>query len=166
MVEHCFWRFSRALRRAVNDRYVNEIESLIAEEVSWALYGPIDMFPFPGARQGRQAVLDVIGRLSENVQIRNFERERTILGIDSDASMLRCCLMARTSDTPIALRVAQFAHFEAGRLVDMRVLIDTLDLVEQSLGRTIDLPMICRPRHDYGCGGPAKNQRESVGSGV
>ncbi|MFK4380886.1 ketosteroid isomerase-like protein [Bradyrhizobium sp. USDA 223] len=103
------------------------------------------MFPFLGARHGRQAVLDVIGRLSERIQIRSFDRERTILRVDSAASMLRCCLMARTSDKPIALRVAQFAQFEAGRLVDMRVLLDTFDLVEQAIGRPIQLPTTCRP---------------------
>jgi ketosteroid isomerase-like protein len=140
MAEHSFWRFSRTLHRAINDRHFEDIEALLDEEVDWALYGPIDMFPFLGARHGKHAVLDVIREISDNVQIRRFDRERTMLGLDSAASMLRCSLAARQSDKSISLRAAQFAQFKAGRLISMRVLVDTFDLVEQALGRQLHLP--------------------------
>ncbi|MEK9279777.1 MULTISPECIES: nuclear transport factor 2 family protein [unclassified Bradyrhizobium] len=140
MTEHSLWRFSRALHRAINDRHFADIEALIDEDVDWALYGPIDMFPFFGARHGKQAVLDVIRQLADNFHVRRFDRESIMLGIDSAASMLRYSLTALDSDKPLSLRVAQFAQFKAGRLVNMRVLIDTFDLVEQALGRAIHLP--------------------------
>jgi len=140
MTEHSLWRFSRALHRAINDRHFEDIESLIDEDVEWALYGPIDMFPFLGARQGRDAVLDVIRQLADNFRVRRFDRESIMLGVDSAASMLRYSLTALDSNKPISLRVAQFAQFRAGKLTSMRVLIDTFDLVEQALGRAIHLP--------------------------
>jgi ketosteroid isomerase-like protein len=140
MTEHSLWRFSRALHRAVNDRDFRDIEALIDEDVEWAIYGPIDMFPFLGARQGRDAVLDVIRQLADNFHVRRFDRESIMLGVDSAASMLRYSLTALDSDKPISLRVAQFAQFRAGKLISMRVLVDTFDLVEQALGRAIHLP--------------------------
>lgn len=140
MTEHSLWRFSRTLHRAINDRHFEDIEALIDEDVDWALYGPIDTFPFLGARQGKAAVLDVIRQLADNFRVRRFDRESIMLGVDSAASMLRYSLTALDSDKPISLRVAQFAQFRAGRLVNMRVLIDTFDLVEQALGRAIHLP--------------------------
>ncbi|WP_407193728.1 nuclear transport factor 2 family protein [Bradyrhizobium sp. STM 3566] len=140
MTEHSLWRFSRALHRAINDRHFRDIEALLDEDVEWALYGPIDMFPFFGARQGKDAVLDVIRQLAENFHVRRFDRESIMLGADSAASMLRYSLTALDSSKPISLRVAQFAQFKAGKLVSMRVLIDTFDLVEQALGRAIHLP--------------------------
>ncbi|MGX1166541.1 ketosteroid isomerase-like protein [Bradyrhizobium sp. USDA 372] len=140
MTEHSLWRFSRALHRAINDRHFEDIESLIDEDVEWALYGPIDMFPFLGARQGKNAVLDVIRQLADNFHVRRFDRESIMLGVDSAASMLRYSLTALDSNKPISLRVAQFAQFKAGKLISMRVLIDTFDLVEQALGRAIHLP--------------------------
>ena len=140
MTEHSLWRFSRALHRAVNDRDFRDIETLIDEDVEWAIYGPIDMFPFLGARQGRDAVLDVIRQLADNFHVRRFDRESIMLGVDSAASMLRYSLTALDSDKPISLRVAQFAQFRAGKLISMRVLVDTFDLVEQALGRAIHLP--------------------------
>ena len=140
MTEHSLWRFSRALHHAINDRHFEDIEALIDEDVEWALYGPIDMFPFFGARQGKDAVLDVIRQLADNFHVRRFDRESIMLGVDSAASMLRYSLTALDSSKPISLRVAQFAQFRAGKLISMRVLIDTFDLVEQALGRAIHLP--------------------------
>lgn len=140
MTEHSLWRFSRALHRAINDRHFEDIEALIDEDVDWAVYGPIDMFPFLGARSGRDAVLEVIHQIADNFCVRRFDRENVLLGVDSAASLLRYSLTALDSDKPISLRVAQFAQFRAGRLINMRVLVDTFDLVEQALGREIHLP--------------------------
>jgi ketosteroid isomerase-like protein len=142
MTEHSLWRFSRALHRAINDRHFEDIEALIDEDVDWAIYGPIDMFPFLGARQGKDAVLDVIRQIADNFRVRRFDRETIMLGVDSASSMLRYSLTALDSDKPISLRVAQFTQFRAGRLISMRVLIDTFDLVEQALGRPIHLPKL------------------------
>ena len=140
MTEHSLWRFSRALHRAINDRHFEEIEALIDEDVEWALYGPIDMFPFLGARRGKAAVMEVIRQIADNISVHRFDRETVMLGVDSAASMVRYSLTALDSSKPISLRVAQFAQFRAGKLISMRVLIDTFDLVEQALGRAIHLP--------------------------
>jgi ketosteroid isomerase-like protein len=142
MTEHSLWRFSRALHRAINERQLNDLEDLLDEDVEWAVYGPIDMFPFFGARSGKSAVLEVIRQFAENFRVHRFDRETIMLGVDSAASMLRYSLTALDSNKPISLRVAHFAQFKAGRLLSIRVLVDTFDLVEQVLGRDIHLPRI------------------------
>ncbi|MET4324122.1 hypothetical protein ABIC02_007914 [Bradyrhizobium sp. RT5a] len=53
MTEHCYWRFSRALHRAINDQCFADIKGLLDDNVEWALYGPIDMFPFLGSLAGQ-----------------------------------------------------------------------------------------------------------------
>jgi len=140
MTEHSLWRFSRALHRAINDRQLDDLEAVIDDDVEWAIYGPIDMFPFLGARRGKEAVLEVIRQIAENVRVHRFDRETIMLGVDSASSMLRYSLTALDSSKPISLRVAHFAQFKAGRLRSIRVLLDTFDLVEQVLGHPIDLP--------------------------
>jgi ketosteroid isomerase-like protein len=142
MTEHSLWRFSRALHRAINERRPDEIEDLIDEDVDWAIYGPIDMFPFLGARRGKAAVLEVLRQIADNIRVRRFDRETIMLGVDSAASMLRYSLTALDSDKPISLRIAHFAQFKAGKLTNIRILVDTFDLVEQALGRPIHLPKI------------------------
>jgi len=98
------------------------------------------MFPFLGARRGKAAVLEVIRQIAENVRIHRFDRESVMLAEDSAASMMRYSLTALDSNKPVSLRLAHFAKFKAGRLTSIRVLIDTFDLVEQTLGRAIHLP--------------------------
>ena len=142
MTEHSLWRFSRALHAAINERQLQDLEPLIDEDVEWAIFGPVDMFPFLGARQGKAAVMDVCRQLADNVRVHRFDREQVMLGVDSAASMLRYSLTAVDCNKPISLRLAHFAQFRSGRLSRIRVLIDSFDLVEQALGRPINLPRI------------------------
>jgi ketosteroid isomerase-like protein len=142
MTEHSLWRFSRALHRAINERQVEDLEALIDEDVDWAIYGPIDMFPFLGARRGKAAVLEVVRQIADNVRVHRFDRETIMLGVDSAASMMRYSLTLLDSEKPISLRLAHFAQFKAGQLRSIRVLVDTFDLVEQALGHPIHLPKI------------------------
>jgi ketosteroid isomerase-like protein len=140
MTEHSLWRFSRGWHRAINERQFDEFEAAIDEDVDWAVYGPIDMFPFLGARHGREAVVEAVRQIADNVTVRKFERERVLLGVDSAASMLRYSLTLRDQNKPISTRIAHFTQFKAGRLSSIRVLVDTFDLVEQVLERPIHLP--------------------------
>jgi|SRR5689334_24209589 ketosteroid isomerase-like protein len=142
MTEHSLWRFARALYRAVNERQLEAVEPLIDDDVEWAIYGPIDMFPFLGARHGKAAVLEVIRQIADNVRVHRFDRENVLLSADTAASMLRFSLTALDSNKPISLRLAHFAQFKGGRLRTLRVLLDTFDLVEQALGRQIHLPKL------------------------
>jgi ketosteroid isomerase-like protein len=140
MTEHSLWRFSRALHRAINERQPADLEALLDEDVDWAIFGPIDMFPFFGSRRGKAAVMEVIRQIAENVRVHRFVRESIMLGVDSASSMVRYSLTALDSDKPISLRIAHFAQFKVGKLTSFRELIDTFDLVEQTLGRPIHLP--------------------------
>lgn len=142
MAEHSLWRLSRALQRAINDRHFEDFAEMLDDDVDWAIYGPIDMFPFLGARQGKAAVMEAVRQISHNLRLRRIERESVMLNGDSASSMVRCQLTARDSDKPITTRFAHFAHFRAGRLTRLRVLGDTFDLVEQTLGHPIHLPRI------------------------
>jgi ketosteroid isomerase-like protein len=142
MTEHSLWRFSRAMHDAINGRQLQDLEALIDEDVDWAIYGPIDMFPFFGARRGKAAVLEVIRQIADNVRVRRFDRESIMLGVDSASSMMRYSLTLLDSDNPVSLRIAHFSRFRAGRLFSLRVLVDTFDLVEQEFGRPIHLPKI------------------------
>ena len=142
MTEHSLWRLSRAFQRAINERQLEDLEQLIDDEVDWAIYGPIDMFPFFGARHGKAAVLEVIRQIADWVQIHRLHRESILLGVDTAASIVRFSLTGRDRNRPISLRLAHFAQFKDTRLISLRVVVDTFDLVEQALGHPINLPRI------------------------
>jgi ketosteroid isomerase-like protein len=142
MTEHSLWRFSRAFHRAINERQLADIAALLDEDVEWAIYGPIDLFSFFGARQGKAAALEVIRQIAENFHVRRFDRESIMLGADSASSMMRYSLTALETNKPIVVRIAHFAQFRDGLLSRLRVLVDSFDLVEQTVGYPIHLPRI------------------------
>lgn len=142
MTEHSLWRFSRAFHRALNERQTDHLESILDDEIDWAIYGPIDMFAFLGPRHGKRAVIDVVREISDIVNLHRFERESVMLSENSAASLMRYSLTPTASGQPISIRIAIFATFAAGRLTSLRAVIDTFDLVEQALGRQIHLPKI------------------------
>lgn len=142
MTEHSLWRFSRAFHRALNERQTDHLESILDENIDWAIYGPIDMFAFLGPRHGKRAVVDVIREISDIVNLHRFERESVMLSENSAASLMRYSLTPTASGQPISVRIAIFATFNVGRLTSLRAVIDTFDLVEQALGRQIHLPKI------------------------
>jgi hypothetical protein len=140
MTEHSLWRFSRVWHYAINERHVQELAPLLDEDIEWAIYGPIDMFPFLGARRGKEAVLEVCRQIADNFRINRSEREAIMLGVDSASSMMRFSLTALDNNKPISLRLAHFARFKADRLSNFRAVLDTMDLVEQALGHPIQFP--------------------------
>ena len=142
MAEHSLWAFARALRQAVEDREPDHIAALLDDEVDWAIFGPIDMFPFLGARQGKEAVIDVLMQIADNFRLNKFDRELTVLSDDAASTLVKCSLTANDNDKPISLRLANFVRFSKGRLSKLRVVMDTFDLVEQTLGQPINLPSL------------------------
>jgi ketosteroid isomerase-like protein len=142
MTEHSLWRFSRALHRAINERQFNEIEPLIDDDVDWTIHGPVDLFPFFGARRGKAAVLEVIRQIANRVRVHRFDRESIMLGVEQASSMLRYSLTVLDTNKPVRMRLAHFAQFREGRLFSLRILIDSYELVEQAIGLPLRARMI------------------------
>lgn len=142
MTEHSLWRLSRAIHRALSDNQYDELESVLDDNIEWTIYGPIDMFGFFGTHRGKPAVIAVIRQIAGMIRLVRFDREAVMLSEETAASLMRYTLTAKTSSQSMSVRLAQFAQFKGGRLTNMRVLVDTFDLVEQVLGRAIHLPKI------------------------
>ncbi|MDQ8729045.1 nuclear transport factor 2 family protein [Bradyrhizobium sp. LHD-71] len=140
MSGHPLWTFTHALRKGLGSQSSAEIAPCLHEEVDWAIFGPIDMFPYLGARQGKEAALDSIARMADNFRLHKIKQEDVVLGDNSASALLRCSLNSNETNRPISVRLAAFLRFKDGKLASLRAVIDTFDLVEQALGRPIHLP--------------------------
>lgn len=140
MSGHPLWTFAHALRKGLGNQNPAEISACFDDDVDWAIFGPIDMFPYLGARQGREATIDAISQIGDNFRLRKVKQEEVLLSDQSASLLLQCSLNANDDNRPISLRVATFLRFRNERVVSMRAVIDTFDLVEQALGRPIHLP--------------------------
>ena len=142
MTGHPLWAFAHALRRTLASQDTAEIAAILHDDIDWAIFGPIDMFPYLGARQGKDATLNSIARIVESFRLHKLKQEDVIVGIDSASALLRCSLNASDTNRPISVRIAAFLRFRDGKLASLRAVIDTFDLVEQVLGRPIHLPAV------------------------
>ena len=142
MSGHPLWTFAHALRKGLTSQDSAEIAPSLHDEIDWTVFGPIDMFPYLGARQGKEAVLNSIGQIAGNFQLHKIKQEEVVLDADKASTLVRCSLNCIASRRPISFRIAAFLRFREGRVASLRAVIDTFDLVEQVLGRPIHLPAI------------------------
>ena len=142
MSGHPLWTFAHALRKAFAAQDAAEIAPNLHDEIDWAVFGPIDMFPYLGARQGKEAALDSIGQIADNFRLHKIKQEDVVIGADSASALLRCSLNSSDTNRPISVRIATFLRFKDGKVASLRAVIDTFDLVEQALGRPIHLPAL------------------------
>lgn len=142
MSGHPLWTFAHALRKGLVSQDSTEIAPILHDEVDWAIFGPIDMFPYLGARQGKEAALDSISQIVDNFRVHKIKQEDVMLGDEQASALLRCSLNSNDTNRPISLRIAAFLRFKDGKVASLRAVIDTFDLVEQALGRQIHLPAL------------------------
>lgn len=142
MSGHPLWTFAHALRKGLGNQDSAQIAPSLHDEVDWAIFAPIDMFPYLGARQGKEAALDSIAQIAGKFRLHKIKQEDVVIGSDSASALLRCSVNASETNRPISVRIAAFLRFRDGKLASLRAVIDTFDLVEQTLGRPIHLPAL------------------------
>jgi ketosteroid isomerase-like protein len=136
----------RSTRAIVEDIYASyarrdfdRVAALIHEDVDWIIYGPMQIFPFVGARRGKTAVLEALGAIAKDYQLERYETKVIIVDGDRAAVMSDVAFRQRTSDRVLSIHLANFLRLRDGKLIEFREFANTFDLVEQALGRTIDV---------------------------
>jgi hypothetical protein len=142
MSEHPMRGFARAFCDALSAREPARIAPLIHDDIDWTVFGPVGLFPFFGQRRGKAAVIAMLGRISESLQLRGCDTERSLTDGNHAASMMRLTARDLRSGRTLSLRLALFAQFSGDKLAALRVVFDTFDAVEQALGRQIDLSAV------------------------
>jgi ketosteroid isomerase-like protein len=126
--------FVRAFCEALSTRDASKLNPMLAEDVEWTIFGPIDYFPFFGQRKGKEAVIEAMcSQIADHMRLQNCSYERMLVEGNKAASLIRMTATHIPSGRTIAFRMAQFIKFRAGKLVEMRAILDSFDVVEQVL---------------------------------
>ena len=129
-----------AFYHAYAKRDVTTLADLLDEDASWTINGPVELLQFCGKRRGKQAVLDMVGKLVPEVfEITAFVPEAVLIDGDRAATLNRLSGRRPADGRTISYRVAQFVRFRAGKVVEYCSVIDSIDAAEQVLGRPITL---------------------------
>lgn len=131
-----------AFYQASADRAVDRILSFLADDVDWLVQGPIDLYAFFGQRRGKMAVRDGYREIARTLQMTHYNLETLVVEGDRAAALIRLTSVVRASGKVMSVRASQFSHWHDGKIVEMRGVVDSYDMVEQTLGRELDLGMV------------------------
>lgn len=125
--------------RATVSRDPDRISRCLDDDVVWTLGGPVDLLPFCGQKRGKRAVIDTITRLTpQMMRLTGMEIEELLMDGDRAAAFIRVSAILTSTGRTVSYRNAHFMRFRAGKLVELRALIDTFDAAEQVLGHPIN----------------------------
>ena len=130
---------AEAFYRASSTRDIERVASIIADDVNWLVQGPVDVFPFLGQRHGKAAVLEGYGEIARTLEITGYDVEALLVDGDRAAALIRISATVVMTGKVISIRTSQFSRFRGGKLVEMHAVIDTFDMVEQTIGRPLDV---------------------------
>jgi ketosteroid isomerase-like protein len=128
-----------AFYRASASRDIESMMALIDDDVNWLVQGPIDVFAFFGQRRGKAAVLEIYREIGRKLRVTNVDLETLVVDDDRAAAMLRLTSVVRATGKVMSVRMSQFSRFRDGKMIEMRAVCDSYDMVEQALGRALDL---------------------------
>ena len=128
-----------AFYRASAERDVERVMSFIADDVDWLVQGPVDVFAFFGQRHGKAAVLEGYREIGRKLQVTGYQVETLLVDGDRAAALIRLTSIVRASGKVMSVRTSQFSRFRDGKIVEMHAVLDSYDMVEQTLGRPFDL---------------------------
>jgi ketosteroid isomerase-like protein len=139
MVEPSTRAVVEELYAAYSRKDFDRVASLIHDDIDWAIYGPMQVFPFAGARQGKAAVLEALGSMAKDYQLERYQPKIVIVEGDRAAIMSEVAFRQRTTDRILSFQVANFLRLSEGRVIEFREFANSFDLVEQALGHFIQV---------------------------
>jgi ketosteroid isomerase-like protein len=128
-----------AFYQASAHRDVERIVAMLDDDVDWLVQGPVDVFSFFGQRRGKAAVLDGYRELGRQLDVTGYVLEALLVDGDRAAAMIRLTSIVRATGKVMSVRTSQFSRFRDGKIVEMRGILDSFDMVEQTIGRPLDL---------------------------
>lgn len=115
------------------------VAPLLCDDVEWHMSGPVDIFPFCGARRGKAAVVDYFARLVPAVfAIKRFEPEELVIDGDRAATFTKATAVQKATGRIITYRCAHFVTFRGGKAAAVHGIMDSYDIAEQVVGHRID----------------------------
>ena len=137
---------TQSTRAIVEDLYAayarrdfDRVSALIHDDIDWVIYGPMQVFPFAGARRGKIAVLQALGGIAQDYMLERYEPKVMVVDGDRAAVMSEVSFRQRATARTLRFALANFLRFQDGRLIEFREFANSFDLVEQAIGRFIEV---------------------------
>ena len=102
---------------------------------------PPEALPFPNLLRGKAEVLKAIQKVDEVVEVLGNDLEVVVVEGDRAAVICDRKLRQRATGRIMRYKVAAFHRYRNGRLVEYMAFADSFDMMQQALGRTLEVPL-------------------------
>lgn len=131
-----------ALYKAYREGNAEHVASLIHDDIDWIIHGPARVFPFEGPRRGKAQVLEVLGAIAQQFELKRYEHELLIVEGDRAAVLSKTSFVQRSTGRTLSMQIVNFIRVQDGKIIEFREISDTFDAVEQAMGAWLQVPAI------------------------
>lgn len=108
------------------------------DDVDWLFHAPASVFPFAGVRRGKADVFKGFAVLYQGFRVESYRVEAMVVEGDRASTLSDGQLVQRATGRIVRVRTGNFYRFRAGKVIEYRGFTDSLDIVEQVLGRELE----------------------------
>jgi ketosteroid isomerase-like protein len=108
------------------------------DEVDWLFLAPASVFPFAGVRHGKVDVFKGFELLFESYRITEYHADTMLADGDWASTLSHGQMLQLATGRIVRIRTGNFYRFRDGKVIEYRGFTDSLDIVEQVLGRELD----------------------------
>lgn len=116
----------------------DRVAACYADDVDWLFLAPASVFPFAGTRRGKAEVFRGFEILFQSYRITEYYVEAMLVDGDWASTYSVGQMLQLATNRTIRIRTGNFYRFRDGKVVEYRGFTDSLDIVEQVLGRELD----------------------------
>jgi ketosteroid isomerase-like protein len=134
---------ARTIVTAMNEAFRSgdyvRMAALYHDDIDWLFHGPVSIFREVGHRRGKAAVFQAFEIMAGQYRYDRHDTQVLIAEGDTAATIADVAMMQRATGRTIHTRIASFHRVRDGKLIEYRGFADTFDVVEQTLGRELDV---------------------------
>ncbi len=116
------------------------LTDLLHDNVQFIMHCPPEALPVPNRICGKAALLAAFKKIDEVVIVERTELQLVIVENDWASVICDRTLRQRASGRVMRYKVAAFQRYSNARLIEYHGFTDSVDLMEQAIGRELDLP--------------------------
>lgn len=113
------------------------MEACCDDAIASTTYAPVDIFPHFGLKQGKEWIRESVRIQNERYSSRRYTVEFFVTDGPQAATLVQARLTKRNDKRVIQLNIGGFYTLRNGLIVEHKTFFDSLDLLQQVIGRDL-----------------------------
>lgn len=116
---------------------IARLEDCCHDALTSITYTPVEIFPHHGLKEGKSWVGEAVRVQQQRYAQRTYEVQTLVVEDNRAATIVTAHLTKRRDERVVQITIAEFFILRDGLIIEHRAFFDSLDLVQQLLGRDL-----------------------------